>query len=141
MEDATRARLDAVKRLHDAANDPTYSSPRVRRADVQAAVHLVDDLLAAQAQAQFQAQANADTANLNWQRIEALQAELDALLAERDHAVANLVDQEREHRAAQDRAAPVLAALWAWERTKTRRDRADWDLVGAVAAWRVAREG
>lgn len=31
-----------MKRLHDAANDPTYSSPRVRRADVQAVVRLVD---------------------------------------------------------------------------------------------------
>ncbi len=42
---ATLARLDAaVKRLHDAANDPAYSTPRVRRADIFAVVEYIDAL-------------------------------------------------------------------------------------------------
>ncbi len=75
----------------------------------------------------------------------ALLAAYDALLAERDHAIANLVevhDRWAEVEAAQAQAAPVLAAAEEWRRLRFREAGMDAaaTLDEAVAAWRAARQ-
>ncbi len=115
LPDATRARLDgAVKRLHDAANDPTYSTPRVRRADIFAVVESIDAL-----------RTERDKYQALW------------------YETAKMVREERE-RQAQAAPVLGAAKVYEdrWENgTDPEVGDARTALFAAVAAWRAAREG
>ncbi len=110
LDDATRARLGAL------VNGEAPYTLGPYRDDLRALLAAYDALLAEQAQAQFLAQSNADTANLNRQEIERLEAE-------------------------QAQAAPVLEELERLATCPYSDVRGTEAILAVYRAWRAAREG